>query len=49
MGQMGLSQHMIPEHRVLLNIIRLEHEESDRIVIQGLMETEQRIIGLEKR
>jgi len=33
--QMGLSRHMIPEHSVLLNIIRLEHEGSDGIVNQG--------------
>jgi len=35
MRQMGLSQHMIPEPEVLLNIIRLKHEGSDRIADQG--------------
>jgi len=33
---------MIPEHGMLLNIIRLEHEGLDGIVSQGQTDTEQR-------
>jgi len=39
---MGLSWHMILEHGVLLNTIRLECEGSDRMVSQGQTDTEQR-------
>ena len=39
---------MVLEHEVLLNIIRLEHEGSDGMVIQGRSETEQRIRKTEK-
>jgi len=39
---------MMPEHEVLLNIIRLEHEGLDEMVIQGRTETEQRIMKSEK-
>jgi len=39
---MGLSQHMVPDHGVLLNIIRLEPEGSDRIINHGQTDIEQR-------
>ena len=48
--RMGISWHMILEHKVSPIIISLEHEGSDRIVSQGWIETEQgKEIGKEIR